>query len=303
MSTPAPDAPVRISSAEAIPLAYALTARVAADAGIRALAIKGVVLAHHTLRAPRISADVDLLISPDAVERFAAEMISLGWRRPPEADGPRLRRQHAINLVNDHWPIGIDVHIYFPGFLAPDAEVFDVLWDERVEIVQGSQPVQATGLSGSAAIAALHYLRQRSQPSNVAAFETLLTMARTRMAAEDLIALSQLATATGSVRSLQPFLSALGVPNATEHPAEADEWPTWLAASTAERSDLWHAGWTATPWRDRPRFLWRSFQPDEERLRHLFMRDMTSPLWRLRLRRARHVASKVPDLVRGLRNS
>ena len=295
MTTPVGDGPQsdRLTHREAIPLAYALVARVAADHDIRLLAIKGAVLAHHELRAPRVSADIDVLLHPDELQGFLTAMVAVGWREQVETTAPRLRRQHAVNLINDHWPFGVDTHDHFPGFLAPPGEVFDELWRRRVELSQAGQPVWATDLSGSAAIAALHHLRERDKPANRTAFDTLVTKTSARMDGADLADLSTLATATGAVHTLTPFLEAVGAPAAPPHPDEAAQAAHWDRSTSADRAAVWRHGWEQTPWWRRPAFAWRAFQPDEGRLRQLYFRDFETPLWRLRVRRARHVLGEL----------
>lgn len=289
-----------VSRGEALPLAYALTARVAADARVRLLAIKGMVLAHHQLREPRLSADVDVLVHPRDVEAFVSAMLALGWARVPSATSPSLRRPHAVNLCHAHWPLGIDVHLHFPGFLAPDAEVFEELWRRRTRLALAHQPVWATDATSSAAIAGLHHLRNANSPRDAVALEALVAKARKRFADADLDDLSTLATATGASRSLAPLLERLGAPPAAPHPAEADELESWLLASTADGATVWTLVWRRTPWRQRPAFILQALLPDGQRLRELYFHDRTTPLWRLRVRRVQHVAVKLPPVLRQL---
>ncbi len=70
---------------EGVPLGYALVARLAADHGIRALAIKGPTLSALGLRPPRQSLDVDVLVDPVEFRRPARGAES-------STAGPRARR-------------------------------------------------------------------------------------------------------------------------------------------------------------------------------------------------------------------
>lgn len=294
-------AEMRLASTEAIPLAYVLTARIAAHAGVRLLAIKGVVLSHHGLRAPRVSADVDVIVHPDDLETFVAAMEASGWRCPPEATAPKVMATHAVNLVNDHWPIGVDAHHRFPGFLAPAGEVFDEMWRRKVAIDQAGHQMWATDLSASAAVLALHHLRERDDPGNQQAFANLVEMAGSRMSATDLVDLADFSTAAGCTSTLGPLFTALGAAPGAQHPAEANGIAEWNWATTANRNEVWRHAWKQTEWWRRPAFLLRSFQPDEERLRELHFRDAETPLWRLRVARTQHVARRAAEMLRARR--
>ena len=64
------DTALRLS--EGIELGYALVARIAEDIDARALAIKGQVNEAHSLRTPRESVDVDVLVEPDRFDDLVA---------------------------------------------------------------------------------------------------------------------------------------------------------------------------------------------------------------------------------------
>ncbi len=70
---------VRLALAEGVPLAHTLVDRVARDQGIRALLIKGPILAIQGLREPRQSGDVDVLCEPARVRDLTDALGDLGW--------------------------------------------------------------------------------------------------------------------------------------------------------------------------------------------------------------------------------
>ena len=109
---------LRLRAEEAVPLAHALIARLADDLGLRALAIKGPAVALQGLREPRTSADVDVLVHPRDLEPLVEGVVALGWRRQVAGTYASIMPPHSVNLLSDRWPIGIDVHHYYPGFLA-----------------------------------------------------------------------------------------------------------------------------------------------------------------------------------------
>ena len=291
---------VRLTNSEAIPLAYALCARLADDLGIRIIAIKGPVLAHHGLRDPRVSADIDMLVHPDDMPAFRAAMNDAGWFTAPESEVPKLLTHHSVNLLNEHWPIGLDLHVYFPGFLAPAEEVFEELWRRRDHLTFAGHEVWVTDRASSAAIAALHYLRSVYRPTNASALARLVEKSRTvfadREAAADLLVCAQ---STGSVRTLGPYLDQLGLDTVPVHPAEESEYAVWARGTTAHPHLAWWIEFRAMPPWKWPGFLWHGLmlRPDELRAYH-GDRTTTTPLWRLRVRRWRRIAARLPGVVR-----
>lgn len=289
----------RLTGAEAMELLYVLTADVAQRCGVRALAIKGSVLAEHGLRAPRVSADIDVLVHPADVERFAQGMEAAGWRRAPESRVPKFLEHHSVNLLNDHWPMGIDAHVYFPGFLADRNDVFEALWERRTTLACAGRDVPCTDLGGSAAIAALHHLRAPTLPANVAAFEALVDRAEQVFDDTAKAELARLAERTGSVRTLQPFLERLGVRATAQHPAEESGFEAWERATTTHAHLAWWPALRSQRLREWPGFVWHAVMLSDAELR-AYHGDQTetTPLWRLRVRRWRRVVRRLPAVLR-----
>ena len=115
---------LRLRAEEAVPLLHTLVARAAADLGLRVLAIKGPVVALQGMRAPRASADLDVLVHPRDLGPLVDGLVALGWRRAVEGTYASIMPPHSTNLLSDLWPVAMDVHHYFPGFLADAGEVF-----------------------------------------------------------------------------------------------------------------------------------------------------------------------------------
>lgn len=289
----------RLTGAEAMELLYVLTADVARRAGVRSLAIKGSVLGDQGLRAPRVSADIDVLVHPDDMEAFAAGMEAVGWRRTPTSGVPKFLDHHSVNLLNDHWPMGIDAHHYFPGFLAPPGEVFEELWSRRSALSCADREVPCTGVTGSAAIAALHYLRAPSQPSNQVALDALVERAGTVLDDALRLELADLARRTGAVRTLSPFLTRLDVEATPTHPSEDAEFARWHTATTTHGHVAWWVQLRQTPARQWPSYLWRALMLTPEELRAYHGdRTETTPIWRLRVQRWRRVLRRLPGVLR-----
>lgn len=136
--TPAEAPPANLAEnlalAEAVPLASALVDHTASRAGVRTLLIKGASLEHHGLRPPRTSADVDVLVDPVGLDDLLAALAGLGWKRRSDVFPTQRDAPHAITLVHPEWPCDLDVHRFFPGFLADPAAVFDALWTSSTRI-------------------------------------------------------------------------------------------------------------------------------------------------------------------------
>ena len=80
-----------------------------------------------------------MLVHPDELESFVSCMCAVGWRRGLESTAPTIMPVHSVSLLSDFWPVTIDVHHYFPGFLAPPREVFETFWERRVDVEVGRQ--------------------------------------------------------------------------------------------------------------------------------------------------------------------
>lgn len=289
----------RLTSSEAAPLIHLLINTVAARTDSRVLAIKGLVLAHHGLRAPRISGDVDAIVHPADLDRFVAGMAAAGWVANATTTTPKLLEYHSVDLTNDHWPMSIDLHSYFPGFLAPADEVFDRLWARRTEFEQAGRPVLATDLVGSAVVAALHYLRHPAHKQ--AALETLAELASPHLAPDSQNAADLLALArdTGCVRPLSPFLDRLGLSTTPVHPSEETGYEQWRRATTADPRMAWWLEFRALPIHRRPAFLWYALMlKDDEMRTYHGDRTASTPLWRLRVERWKRISSHLVAVTR-----
>lgn len=147
------------SQNEANEIAQALLAHTAREAGIRALAIKGLVADRYALRAPRIAADADVLVDPGRFSEFCALLTARGWHLRVEREVPSLLGAHSVTMIRDDWPNDLDVHMRFPGFFAEDATVFDRLWETRSTMEMAHISVPVPSRAASAVIAALHSVR------------------------------------------------------------------------------------------------------------------------------------------------
>lgn len=285
----------RPTAEEAALLLHALCEWVGREAGVRVLAIKGPVVAIQGLRAPRSSADIDVLVHPEELRAFADRMRALGWYDAVEPSGPRLIAAHSANLLHDHWPLGIDVHHYFPGFLADPGTVFDRLWDRRVEVELAGVPVPACDPVGQVAVVALHLLRShpdgRSPVLEDLRDRTLQTLSPAQL--EELV---ELAVDTESAWPLRPFLLELGCGlDDPEKPTDAAALAAWNTATLAVEAEGWLRLLAEAPARRWPRIVWHAVMlTDEELLAHHQLTRDEANLRRLRWQRLRRGLAAVP---------
>ncbi|MFT3873079.1 MAG: nucleotidyltransferase family protein [Nocardioides sp.] len=286
-----------LTMAEAVPLGYVLCDRVARNAGIRLLAIKGPVLAQQGLRSERQSADVDVLVDPAAHGSFLAAMDAVGWVRGPASTAPTIIPMHSKTLRNPLWPLEIDAHDRFPGFLASSEDTFEALWRTRTSVSLGGADVWAPGRPGHAAIVGLHHLRDPFYASSKVALDSLEEHFRAVATPEELEALVALAGETGSVETLAPLLSRLDAPawGGTEPSASAAALQEWDLRISSPGSVPWLVSLSRLPvWRW-PAEVWHAiwlsdFEVDAF---HRGPHDESSRL-RLRLRRLRRGMGQLP---------
>lgn len=269
MTTNMTNARGNLTQREALSLLPALALHVAEQCGTRLLLVKGDSYTHHGLRNERVHADIDVLLSPDDVTPFLAAMTDLGWHsRYGEYDDYPLP-SHSKTLIHERWPIDIDVHRRFPGFLRDPRQVFEELWDTRSEVTLAGRRVPVTGLAASALVLALHSVRSKlDDPRYAPELERLCEAARgwdtkTRDDVRDL------AIRTGCSQSLAQVLPRLGVEANLPDGADPIDLQRW--ASNLERGfpspSLWFRNFRGSPLHSWPRMLWDTIWPNEAYLR------------------------------------
>jgi hypothetical protein len=293
---------VRLRADEAAPLLHALIARAADDLGVRVLAIKGPVVAMQGLRAERTSADVDVLVHPQDLQVLVDGLMVLGWRESVSGSTtPTIMPRHSVNLLNDMWPVGIDLHHYYPGFLANPGDVFDALWDRHDLVTLAGFPVPACDRVGHCAVVALHLLRDAPDDDS-ARLADLQARARRILAPDDVEGLVKLAEATDSTATLRPFLVSLGVPEPDLVAARDPEaLQLWDRRTRAEGSAPWLILFARTPKRQWPHTFWHALMlTDEEIYAMHHVAPGEASLASLRWKRIRRGVRGMPRTVRSL---
>jgi hypothetical protein len=118
-----------------------------ADAGIRVLVLKGIVLSVQLYGNPssRMPGDIDLLIDPDRADDADALLIAAGYARRLPALSPRQRvaYRHWFREATYEHPVAgeLDVHHRLSHHPSFSPWSFDELWDEREHVELAGFPV------------------------------------------------------------------------------------------------------------------------------------------------------------------
>lgn len=162
MTTPSLDVRVR--------LIHGVLQRLAERAGADVLHVKGPAVAPelldtrtvidpdtgitHTELIQRASSDADILVRPEHVARFLAEVRRHGWIQKTSFESASAFG-HALNIY--HPALGnADVHRHFPGL---GVGAFDALWEERTTTTLGAVRCPVPDLAGQRLLLLLHSAR------------------------------------------------------------------------------------------------------------------------------------------------
>jgi hypothetical protein len=235
-----PEMQLQVSEARAV--LAALVARVAGEAGIDLLLIKGASISHHGLRTPRSWGDVDVLVRPGSEPKLRRVLEKYGWVVPNEpSPRPLPIAPHALTLAHPRWYTEIDVHHHVPGCYGDPAVVFDLFWADRTVIESAHQPVPTTGLHASALIAGLNLMRGPEQPWTRSETREWIE-AVAAWAAADQRALAELAAATGAADTLASLLDHVGAPSIGRGTTGAADLADWHHRLSTSRGDGYEWG-------------------------------------------------------------
>lgn len=203
---------VALSTAEAVPLAHALTARIGRQNDIRVLSIKGPTLRTHDLRRRSVSADADVMVDPKHYERFCALLEAAGWIERAARQVPQVLPLHSRSFIHPWWPCDIDVHHYYPGFFGDRLVIFERLWRNRVEVPLANYPIWAPDRPSSAVISMLHAMRHPSSVSHQQELDEVVTAVAATFTEQEREALAELVRLGRAQDVLRPALDRLHLP-------------------------------------------------------------------------------------------
>lgn len=206
-----------------------MVARVAEDAGVRALAIKGPIMGLHGLRGrDHLSADVDVLVESHRLPDLHPRLLDLGWVAQKPQRAPRLTARHSFEYWHDAWPCSLDLHIRYPGIFLEATEVFELMWQERSFFHVGGRDIAATSKIDTAIIALCHQLRNGSSRTATSMKIDPLTDAKLH-SSSDGISQSEFAARVRALEAgyaLRPALVefSIPVPQSPGRECEEHEW-------------------------------------------------------------------------------
>ncbi|WP_461175032.1 nucleotidyltransferase family protein [Arthrobacter sp. Z1-9] len=250
----------QLSIPEGVLLGHALAARVAESLGIQALFIKGPASVIQGLRQPKTSADVDVIVAPSSLERMLQGLRERGWRERPVNPDSRTFPMHAVTVDHPEWPCCIDVHFRFPGMENDAAHCFEVMWASTEDLQLAGQDIRVPSKGLGILILALHALRSPQLPVCEQELEFLAHLTERQSLASVIL---EIATATGSLAAMRPFLEDL-LPASIEleWPQPSTEWRNRLTAKEPGSARL--IAIVQAPWRIKLPMLWHALLPRPE---------------------------------------
>ncbi|WP_104044903.1 nucleotidyltransferase family protein [Arthrobacter sp. ZGTC412] len=250
----------QLSIAEGVLLGHAMAARVADGLGLRAFFIKGPASVMQGLRQPKTSVDIDVFVSPSSLEQMLQGLRGRGWRERPVDPDATTFPKHSVTLDHPEWPCCIDVHFRFPGMESPAADCFEVMWANTDYLELAGQEVRVPSPALGILVLALHALRSPQLPACRQELDFLAGFTERQSHAP---AILEIATATGSLAALRPFLEDL-LPETTElgWPQPSAEWRNRVMAREPGSARL--IAIVQAPWHDKPKMLWRAVFPRPE---------------------------------------
>lgn len=273
--------------------------------GIRILLVKGRALSDYGLRAPRVSADVDLLVDPARFDEYCDAVMDAGWEEFPGTFAGERFTLHSRSFRRDGWPNSFDVHSYFPGFLRDPAEVFDVLWDRHRSLGFANRDCPVPDRVSSLLVLVLHSLRGATEQAR---HENELAVA-TRVALDDAerAALAELAAATGAGAPMREVLPTWGVvaevDEAELNSPAYQEWHRKVVTAQGGAAAAWLTLLTAAPLREKPRIVVRALWPSRADLAigHPEVPDRPWPQFWGRIRRLGRGLARLPRALAAMR--
>ena len=206
--------------------AHAMVAKAAANAGIPVISIKGPVNLHYGLREHYIASDADFLVDPSRFDELIEILLSNDWHIRPVPLHPRMVELHSVTLKHPEWPCDLDLHRFFPGFLADRQDVFGLIWAERCLITIAERSCWIPSMPMAWAVAALHAHRDEIRSGARTQLEALEELAAERFTDDDLADLGRLLRSSGAMETLRSSIEPLGIYSRTDS-ARSPELAAW----------------------------------------------------------------------------
>ncbi|WP_203568218.1 nucleotidyltransferase family protein [Aestuariimicrobium ganziense] len=254
---------------EAVPLCTVVTARALEAAGIRALAVKGPTFTALGVRRGRVSMDVDLLVDPTRHQDAEQVLRTRGWQLWAIEYAYRPFGAHSTTWEHPQWACSLDLHVEFPGFLAPASDTFEALWTSRVSVPVAHQPVATPCRPHAVALDLLHALRDARPEHEDEVVAAALAAIPQPLTPDEIRQLATFLPATGSVETLAALVRSLDFQvEGASTPLRSEALDRWRLRQRAGEAPL---AWWAYELRHHPwlavRHLARELWPTEGQAR------------------------------------
>ncbi len=234
----------QLTHREAIPLCTVVVLGILDAVGVRALPIKGAGFIALGLRSDRQSSDVDVLVAPDGAEVALRALADAGWRDwlPAPLTQP-FGNSHSLTLEHDVWPCSLDLHVTFPGLLAPPAVSFDALWAGRTTVDIAHRAVEVPCRPHALALEVLHSLRDTPATQETAVVARLVEALPEPLSQAEIDLLPGFAERTDSAETLGALLELLGHPHTPHTPSTTRDQAALARWRATQRAGTAPLGW------------------------------------------------------------
>lgn len=144
-----------------IMLSHTHLQRLAEQARVDILHIKGYIFGEDTYPKNRTSTDVDILVRPSHLDLFIKSIKTAGWEILTTFESGS-DYHHAMTIYHPTWGLA-DIHREFPGLGQDAALTFERLWKQRRMKVIANYPCATTSLVDSRVIVYIHAARSSSE--------------------------------------------------------------------------------------------------------------------------------------------
>ncbi len=217
-------------------LAHAVVQKLAEDAGVDLLHLKGPAVLPGLRAEGRHSSDVDVLVRPGHLSRLVAALESIGWeQRTTFAAGSVF--EHAANWWHDDWG-WVDVHVTWPGVTVDDEQAFDVFARGSIQRPIAHRDCPVPGRTAQRLILVLHSARSGGTTDADHAWVAAEPgeQDEVRALAAELGAQVALAAGIGELELHRHDPTYALWRHVTEGGSRLDEWRARMAAATSVRA-------------------------------------------------------------------
>ena len=217
-------------------LAHAVVQKLAADADVDLLHLKGPAFLPDLRPPGRRSSDVDVLVRPSHLHRLISALESIGWeQRTDFATGSVFA--HAANWWHDDWG-WVDVHVIWPGVSIEPEQAYDVFAATAVRHPIAHIPCPVPDRTGQLLVLVLHAARSIGSTDADYAWSRAdeSERAAVRALAETLRAEVALAAGLGELENFRHDPTYALWRHVSTGGSRLDEWRARLAAAPSARA-------------------------------------------------------------------